>query len=204
MWERVSSLFYVIWFLPSYVHSSSLVKEMCLDEHKPEVKTQAVLEAQTWEFRWCASDWGRHKRISTKSAQLDSLGFTHCGSDLNYKDVSAFLRRVAQRWDGVCSVLMRDHWGLLLERLGWKKQLGVVMDHEKCVPRAWSFRFVLNLCGAVVPPEGTQCFFSWCDGEWMGRRLQGGYFFLWPLKAGDMREAMGSCARGREESRSLG
>lgn len=28
------------------------------------------------------------------------------------------------------SVLLRDHWGLLMERLGWEVQLSVVMYHE--------------------------------------------------------------------------
>lgn len=56
------------------------------------------------------------------------------------------------------SVLLRDHWGLPMERLGWEVQLSVVMYHEN-VFGAWSFGIVLKQCSAAVPSEKIQCFF---------------------------------------------
>lgn len=203
MWERVSSLFYVIWFLSRYVHSSCCIKEMFLDEYKSKAKTQVVLQSQTWEFCWYALDWGRHKRTSRKSVLFDRPGFMYCGSDLNHKDVSKFLFQVAWRLGDVfCSVERPlgtadgEAW------LGSTAERGYVP--WKCVFGAWSFGIVLKQCSAAVPSEKIQCFFRWCDGEWMGRRW-GFILSCGHQKAGgDRREAMGSCGCGREESRRLG
>lgn len=42
----------------------------------------------------------------------------------------------------MCSVLLRDHWVLLMERVGWKVQLSVVLYHENvCLEPG-----VLGLC----------------------------------------------------------
>lgn len=203
MWEGVSSLFYVIWFLSRYVHSSCCIKEMCLDEYESKAKTPAVLQSRTWEFCWYALDWGRCKRTSRKSVLFDRPGFTYCGSDLNHKDVSEFLFWVARGLKDVFCFVERplgtadgESW------LESTAECGYVP--WKCVSGGWSFGIVLKQCSAAVPSEKIQCFFRLCDREWMGRR-RGFILSCGQQKAGgDRREVMGSRGCGWEESRRLG
>lgn len=130
---------------------------------------------------------------------LTGSGFTYCGSDLNHKDVSQFLFWVA--WglkDVFCSV---ERPLGTADGEGWLEgtaECGFVP--WKCVSGARSFGIVLKQCSTAVPSEKIQCFFRWCDGEWMGRR-RGFILSCGQQKAGgDRREAMGLVGVGEKKA----